>query len=132
LLASLAAAGAIAASLLAGCGDDEPSYCNKVDDFELAVQDLKEVNIPSGGVNAVTSAVDKVQSTGQAAAQAAKADFAPQTTAVTTALGALQATLKQLSDPQTRTAALTQLPVQIRAVGTATDNLVSATKDSCG
>ena len=120
---------AVAAS---GCGSgSKPAYCSKVTDFKSAVQDLKKVDVGTGGVSAVTSAVEKVNSTGQAAISAVKNEFAPQTAAVKSSLTALEATLRQVANPQQRTAALAALPAEANAVGAAADGLTSATNQKC-
>ena len=126
---------AIAASgaLLAGCGgSSKPGYCSDVTNFKNAVKDLGNVNVIQGGTSAITSAIQKVESTGKAAVASAKSDFPSQTSAVDSSLTALDTTVKQLSNPQTQKTALTQLPAQITATGKAIDSFVSATNSKCG
>src|SRR3954469_993407 len=112
----LAAAVAVALVGAVGCGgSDKPAYCSDVDSFKTAVDDLGNVNVSSGGASSVKTAIDKVESTGTAAVNSAKSDFPDETTALKSSLAALGATAKQLADPATRKAALTQLPAQVGA-----------------
>ena len=128
-LAVLAAACALVA--LAGCGSSsKPAYCSDVSNFKSAVQDLKNVNIQNG-TSELTSAVNKVESTGKAAVSSAKGAYSSQTSAVQSSLTALGASVKQLANPQSAKAALAAIPGEISAVGSATDALASAVKSKC-
>ena len=128
-LVSLAVLGLLGAVLIAGCGS-EPKYCKKVDELELAVQDLREAGTSDPA--AVRSAAKEVRAKGRAAAAATREQFPNETTALTTALGALEGTVNQLSKPATRRAGLAALPTQVGAVKRATDALVDNTKEKCG
>jgi DUF917 family protein len=123
---------AIAAALLGGCGggSSTPSYCSKVADLKSAVKQLGNVDVIQGGTNSLTSAVQKVATTGKSAIAAAKTDFSSETGAVKSSLTALENSVRQLSSSQAKTA-LTQIPGEVAAVGAAANELVSATTSKC-
>jgi outer membrane murein-binding lipoprotein Lpp len=127
--AAFALAFVLAALLVSGCGSSNPSYCAKADDLELAVQDLKEVNL-SKGVSSLTSAVSKVQSTASAAVAAAKKDFPTETGTIDSSVSALGTTVNQLPSSPSATQIAT-LTVQIASVVSAVNGFVSQTKKKC-
>jgi hypothetical protein len=119
----------LAALLAAGCGSSNPSYCSKADDLELAVQDLKEIDL-SKGVSSVTSAVSKVQSTANAAVTAAKKDFPTETSNIDSSVSALKTTVDKLPSSPSATQIAT-LAIEIKSVVDAVDGFVSQTKKKC-
>jgi len=119
----------LAALLTAGCGSSNPSYCSKADDLELAVQDLKEIDL-SKGVSSVTSAVSKVQSTANAAVTAAKKDFPTETSNIDSSVSALKTTVDKLPSSPSATQIAT-LAIEIKSVVDAVDGFVSQTKKKC-
>ena len=114
-----------------GCGDDKPDYCSDVSSFESAVSDLKEVSPADDGVDAVKSSGQKVEDTGKAVVSSAKTDFPDETQALNQSLQSLAGTLKELDDPSTAKQALTQVPAQVTAVGSAADTFKKATDSKC-
>src|SRR6476619_7716869 len=102
----------VLAALGAGCGDGKPSYCSKVDQLELAVQDLKEID-PSKGLSSVTSAVSKVQSTAEAAVAAARKDFPTETGRIDSSVSELKTTVDQLPSSPSATQIAT-LAIEIK------------------
>ncbi len=127
---ALAVAFTLAALLAAGCGDSKPSYCSKVDDLELAVQDLKEVDL-SKGLSGVSSAISKVGTSATAALDAAKADFPTETGRIDSSVSTLKTTVDQLPSSPSATQIAT-LALAVRSVVTAVDGFVSQTKKKCG
>jgi len=119
----------LAASVGAGCGDGKPSYCSKVDQLELAVQDLKEIDL-SKGLSSVTSAVSKVQSTAEAAVAAARKDFPTETGRIDSSVSELKTTVDQLPSSPSATQIAT-LGIEIKSAVDAVDGLVSQTKKKC-
>ena len=127
---ALAVAIVLAALVGAGCGDSKPSYCSKVDQLELAVQDLKEIDL-SKGLSSVTSAVSKVQSTAEAAVAAARKDFPTETGRIDSSVSELKTTVDQLPSSPSATQIAT-LAIEIKSAVDAVDGLVSQTKKKCG
>jgi hypothetical protein len=127
---ALAVAVVLAALLGAGCGDSKPSYCSKADQLELAVQDLKEIDL-SKGLSSVTSAVSKVNSTAEAAVAAAKKDFPTETGRIDSSVSALKTTVDQLPSSPSATQIAT-LTIEIKSAVDAVDGFVSQTKKNCG
>jgi hypothetical protein len=116
------------AALGAGC-DGKPSYCSKVDELEVAVKDLGEIDL-SKGVSSVTSAVTKVQSSANAAVDAAKKDFPTETGQVQSSVTTLKTAVDQVpSSPST--AQIATLALDVRSVVNAVDGFASQTKKKC-
>jgi outer membrane murein-binding lipoprotein Lpp len=127
--AAFALAFVLAALLVGGCGSSKPSYCSKADDLELAVQDLKEINL-SKGVSSLISAVSKVQSTASAAVAAGKKDFPTETGKIDSSVSTLRTTVDQLPSSPSATQIAT-LTVQIASVVGSVNEFVSQTKKKC-
>jgi hypothetical protein len=129
---ALLAALVVLAALAVGCGgSDKPAYCSKVDDFQSAFDDLKNVDVKKDGPDAVVSAAKKVKSTGEAAVSAVKSDFKPQANALKTSLTTLGASARQLPDADKRKAALARIPDELDAVSTAFADLKDKTDSKC-
>lgn len=119
----------MAAVALASCGgSSKPAYCSDVNNFKDAVKGLTSVSSPSD----IVSNVQKVQSTGDAAISSVKGAFAPQTTALKTALSNLAGSVKQLASATTRAGALSAIPGQVTAVEDAATAFADAAKQKCG
>lgn len=123
---------ALAVTLLAACGgSSKPAYCSSISTLEASVKALPSSSTISGGVSGFKAAVAKVQSDATAVVNNAKTDFPTQTSAISTSVNALTATVKQLTS--TPSASLVaQLPAQVSAVISAVDSFTSATKSKCG
>jgi hypothetical protein len=119
----------VVALLGAGCGSSNPSYCSKADQVELAVQDLKEINL-SKGISSLTSAVSKVESTASAAVAAAKKDFPTETAKIDSTVSALRTAVNQLPSSPSATQIAT-LTIEIASVVDAVNGFVSQTKKKC-
>jgi hypothetical protein len=130
-LLSILAVAAIALVMTACGGSSKPAYCSSVSDFKKDVSALGQVNVGANGLSSLTAAVQKVQTQGQKVVSDAKSNFPSETNALGTAISALGTTAKQLTDPQTRKAALIQLPGQIAGVNTAYSGLQNAVKSKC-
>lgn len=130
LVPTLLAAGACA--FLGSCGgSDKPAYCSNIDNFKDAISGVTTADVAQNGVSALTTAVGKVQSTGQTLVASTKSEFPAQTSALSTSLTALSATVKQLGNSSTQQAAVRAIPAEAIAVKSAYDSLASATTDKC-
>ena len=113
-------------------GSSKPAYCAQKTALQNSLKQLTSSSTLSGGVTSITGAVQKVETDAQALVSAVKTEFAPQTTALTSSLSALETSVGQLSSSQTRAAALAALPAQVSAFETAVQNLADAAKNRCG
>jgi hypothetical protein len=95
------------------------------------VQDLKQVDVVQGGTSELVPALQKVESTGKAAADAVKSEFGAQAQAVTTSLATLGKSVGQLANAQQRSAALERIPDEANAVKASFDELSSTTRSKC-
>lgn len=117
--------------LLAGCGSSKPSYCQKQSELKSSVQALGEVNVVSGGTSAVTSALQKVESSATGLVEAAKSEFPKQIEAIESSISALKTTAGELSSSPTNTSAIAKVPGEVTALGTAVSEFASASKSKC-
>jgi hypothetical protein len=131
LITALLALALAGAALTACGGSDKPGYCSDVDNFKTAVSDLGNIDVSNGGVGAIKSAVQKVETTGTAVVNSAKSEFPSQTTTLKSSLASLQATLSQVSSPETAKAALKQLPAQVALVASSAKGIADAVSSNC-
>jgi hypothetical protein len=124
--------GSLGVLLLGGCGS-KPAFCTHVSELEKSVQSLGSLNAQAG-VSGLEADLKKVDSSARAVVSSAKSEFPTQTAAVEKSVGALDATVKELSSASTtqaRTAAIAKLPGEVSAVDTALSEFSSATKSKC-
>ena len=127
-LATLAVAGAC--TFLGACGgDDKPAYCSDVTDFKDAVSGLSEVQVTD--VNALTTAIEKVKTSGQTLVASAKSEYGAQASALQSSITALTSTANQLADPTSRRVALQAIPAEVTAVKGAFQSLSDSVKTKC-
>lgn len=126
-LPSFVAPVAVASVLFAGCGSSKPAYCSKVSDLKKSVQNLSSVT----SVSALKTQLSTIENTASEVVNSAKGDFPTETSAITTSVDALRATVKQL--PQSPSAAqLATVAQQGSAAVTAFKNFENATSSKCG
>jgi ribosomal protein L10 len=122
----------VIASLLAACGSSsKPSYCSKTSALKQSVKDLGGTNILKGGPSAVTTALQKVQSSAQAVVSSAKGDFPKETGAITSSIDALKKTAEQLAASPTKPALIARLPGEVSAVASSIQSFTTATSSKC-
>ena len=121
---------AVAAVLSACGGSSKPSYCQQTANLKQSVQDLGSVNIVSGGTNALTSALSKVQTDASAVVSSAKGDFPNETAAITSSIDTLKKSAQSLASSPTP-AVIAQVPGQVSAVVKSIQDFSSATKSKC-
>jgi hypothetical protein len=118
--------------VLAGCGgSSKPSYCSKLTTLKQSVKDLPSTDVVGNGVNALTANIDKVVNNAHAVVDSAKSDFPTETQAITAAVDSLQTTVKQLQSGASATLAL-QAASNVSALATSVKNFSSATSSKCG
>lgn len=139
ILAACLAGGLALLALTAGCSSSsstssassgKPSYCAGGQQLKTSVQDLGKVNVASGGMSSVQTALRNVDATAQKFDSEAKGAFSSQTTALRNALSGLQSDLKSLHGTPS-TAMLQSLVAQGAKVKTAAANLQSAWSAKC-
>ena len=114
------------AALIGGCGSSKPAFCDNLSALQKSVT---SINV-TGGVSALKSQLQTVQSQANSVVSSAKSDFPDQTKAIDTGVSTLQTDAKALSSSPT--------PAQLAAVAVGVKNTVSsvsafasATKSKC-
>lgn len=130
-IAALVAGLAALALLLYACGGSKPAFCMKSDELKSAVSALTHLDLSKEGVAGAEAALRRVQSSAHGLVEAAKSEFPHQTEAVASSAKALAESVKAASNPQQRSSAVVQIPAEIVALGTAANDLASATKSKC-
>jgi hypothetical protein len=141
-----AAALAIGAALLAGCGGSgnggtgsatatatgsgRPAYCAALSDLEKSVKALRNTNVRKNGTDALKSAASQVKTDATAVVSKVKSDFAPETSALKDSVHTLSTSVKQLASSPT-TSELAALPAAVSSVSTASKNLKNAASTKC-
>lgn len=123
----------IAAALLAACGSsgsDKPGYCADRGNLQQSVSGLKDVDVASGGLGAIQSQLAKVDSDAKALVASAKEDFPDETSAISSSVGALDASAKALGSAPTAQGVVT-VGRNVASVVTAFQSFSDATKDQC-
>jgi hypothetical protein len=97
---AVAAISAAGFGALAGCGgssSSKPGYCADRSNLKDSVNGLTDVNLTSGGLSALQSQFQKVQSDAKALASSAKSDFPDETGAISSSVAELNTNVAQLS-----------------------------------
>lgn len=120
------------AAVISGCGgSSKPGYCSQTATLKKSVQDLGSVNIVQGGTNALTSALQKIESDAQAVVKSAKSDFPNETAAIDSSINALKHSAQSLASSPAQPAVIAQIPGQISAVVKSIEDFSNATKSKC-
>ena len=119
----------VSALVVAGCGDSKHSYCSKVDQLELAVQDLGEIDL-SKGVSSVTSAASKVESSATDAVSAAQKDFPTETARIESSVSTLKSEVDHFPSSPSASQIAT-IALDVKSVVDAVNGFVSQTKKKC-
>jgi hypothetical protein len=117
------------ALLLCACGSSKPAYCVKSSELKSSVSALTHIDFAKEGIAGAEAAVGKVQSSAEGVVKAAKSEFPQQTEAISRAAKELAASIKAASSPSSSSVA--QIPAELVALATATNEFVSATKSKC-
>ena len=126
----LALAALASAALIAGCGDDSPEYCDRVDDLESSVTALTDISINGDTLNTVESNLQTVESDAQAVEDAARQDFPEETNRLEKAVdNASQAAEDLPAEPSA--GQIATLAVNVADVGKAASDLYDATSSAC-
>lgn len=119
--------------VLAGCGSSKPAFCSQVSELENSIKALGSLNAQSG-ISGLETALAKIDTNAKTVVSSAKSEFPTQTAAIEKSVTALEATAKEVAgatSTQARTTAISKLPGQVSAVGTAFSEFSNATKSKC-
>jgi hypothetical protein len=114
------------AALIAGCGSSKPAYCKNVSALQKSVTGI---NV-TGGVSALKTQVQTIQSQAKSVVSSAKSDFPSQTQAIDSAISTLETDVKALSSSPSP-AQLAAVAVGVKNTVTSVSGFASATKSKC-
>jgi hypothetical protein len=117
----------VASGLATGCGSSKPAYCTAGDQLKTSVQNLGNVDVAKNGLNSLQTALSSVTSDAKTFAGEAKSTFAPQTTALNTALSGLKTAITSAKSQPSLTAAsaVASAVTQVKNSATALQSAVS-------
>lgn len=121
-------------ALFAGCGSSKPAYCTQVNNFKNSVNELEKVELSPTNVSGITTALQKVQSSGKEMVSAVKTEFAPQIATAKSSLSALEKTVTELAASPSSSSlahAVSVVPGEIEAVKKAAEEVEQVTKSKC-
>jgi len=96
----LLVAGALAGGVAACGGSDDPAYCADRSALARSLRDLGEVDVRTGGVDALTDQLSVVQRDADELADSARDAFAPQASALRSATARLEGSVRAtIADP---------------------------------
>lgn len=127
-IAALAVGAALPALLLCACGSSKPAFCAKSDELKSSVSALTHLNLSKEGLAGAEAALRKVQSSATGLVEAAKSEFPRQTEAISTSAKELADSVKAAS---TNSSAVSAIPAEIVALGSAANSFISETKSKC-
>ena len=113
-----------------GGGGTKPEYCSKLGDLESSVRELGDVQIATGGRDAVEAALTKVETNARSTVAAAKSDFPSETSAITESISSLKTSTRKLAASPTPQQG-GPVALAITAVVTSVNNFADATKSEC-
>jgi hypothetical protein len=116
----------------AGCGGGgtSPEYCSKLGDLQSSVKQLGDVQIATGGRDAVEQALSKVETKARSTVAAAKSDFPSETSAITDSISGLKtATRKLAASPTPQQGG--PVALAITEVVTSVSKFADATNSEC-
>jgi hypothetical protein len=123
----------IATAALAACGSSstsKPAYCSDKSSLDSSVKGITTVDVRSNGISALTAQAQKVQDDAKALASSAQSDFPQQTSAITTSVDAMSASLKGLpSSPSVQQ--LAGVATDATSVASAVKGFSDATSSKC-
>jgi hypothetical protein len=114
-------------ALIAGCGgSSKPAFCKNRSALQKSVTSISV----SGGVSALKSQLETIESQAKSLVSSAKSDFPDQTSAIDSAVSNLQTGIKALSSSPTP-AQLASVAVDIKNTVSSVSAFASASKDKC-
>lgn len=129
-LARLLAAACVGAALLTGCSSGTPAVCADIANLKASVQNLKDTNIRTDGLSAVSDDLAKIKQQVQTLGNDAKNQYTSEIDALNGALHTLESDVSAAKANLTG-ATLTAVASSAGAVVTAGKNLASAVSGTC-
>jgi hypothetical protein len=128
---ALLAGVAVAVALSACGGSSKPAYCSDRSNFEQAIKDTGNVNVAkSGGLSALKSQLQKVETSANTLVASAKSDFPTETGALSSSVSKLKSDVQALpSSPSPQQ--LTATALDAKSVVTSFQSLKKATDSKC-
>ena len=121
-----------AAIAVAACGgSDKPGYCQQREQLSTQIAQIRDTNVIKEGTDTLRTRVDAALTQTQKLADSAKSDFPNETRDLDVAATSVKTSLTALQNPDTRTAALANLPGQLQATADAAKQLQTAVQDKC-
>jgi hypothetical protein len=111
--------------LLGSCSAGQSQLCQDAQNLKAAVQGLTQVDLRSGGVDAVKAALDKVDSAISALGTEASTMFGPQVDAIQTQLTALGDAVQKVQGGEPVTSVAPAVASSLSALKTALSELQS-------
>jgi outer membrane murein-binding lipoprotein Lpp len=127
-----AAALVVAVALLAGCGSasSTPAVCTDAANLKSAVLSLKDTDVRTGGLSAISDELTKIQQQLDTLKNSAKGQYSTQITDLSNALSGLSSSLGAARDTL-NAGTLSALASAAGSVVTAGNNLVTAVSHTC-
>ena len=123
-------AAAVVVLMLPACGSSKPSYCSKRSALEQSVKGLGNVDVKSGGFDAVKSQLKKVESDATTLVNSAKSDFPDETSAIDSSVNKLTTAAQQTPSSPSATQVAT-LVGDVADVATAVEDFTEASNSKC-
>src|SRR3954451_24055064 len=127
---SVGAAIMVAIVTLTACGSSKPAYCSKRSTLEQSVKGLGDVDVKSGGLDALKSQLKKVESDATALVNSAKSDFPSETSAIDSSVNKLTTAAQQTPSSPSATQVAT-LVGDVADVATAVEGFTDASNSKC-
>jgi hypothetical protein len=115
---------------LSSCSSSPPAYCSNRDSLQSSVKGLTNLNA-SSGLSGLNAQINKIQSDASNVVNSAKSDFPTQTSAITSSIDALKASVKTLSSSPSAA----QIAVVTKDAGnvvSSVKNFMDASNSKCG
>lgn len=128
----VAATAAALAVLIGGCGSSsKPGYCSDRSELEASVKSLGNLSdLTSGGLSQLQSKLTTVDSDARKLVDSAKSDFPSETSAISSSVTKLDASVKGLSSSPSP-AQVAAVGVNAKAVVTSVSDFTQATDSKC-
>ena len=109
----------------------KPAFCAASDQLQTSIKDLRSLNVITGGVSAVQTAITKIQTNLDAFQTAAKDQFGPQIADLRTSLSNVQKAVSAAAS-NVSVSTLTAIATSIPGVVTSYTTLQKAITSQCG
>jgi hypothetical protein len=112
-------------------GSTAPAFCASATQLQTSIKDLRSINVITGGVSAVQTAITKIQTNLDAFQSAAKDQFGPQIAELRTSLSTVQKAVSAAAS-NVSVSTLTGIATSIPGVVSSYSTLQKAITTQCG